>query len=307
MIRRVQRGNAQYLLLAVILAVFSWTLVSGREKVETRLDIPVDTINAPRDLAVVSGLVRTLEVRISGPKGFLRNLDIGRLAYELDLAGIKPGENVVNFAANRIPLTGGLRVVEVNPPRTVLVAEPIVTRSLPVEVAWKGDLRPGWQFLSAESEPREVEVRGPQSEMARLTTLRTALVPVDPEVPEEVSVVRPLEVPANVEANPKDVRVRLTFGPKMASLWLKVPVDIPSDWKERLTVAPAEVRVEVEAPEALLQGGDFRHKIRVHPKLSDDLAPGRHEVDVVVDLPERCRVLQLKPSQLAVTVAKPRP
>lgn len=297
------RANWQYLLLALVLAVFSWNLVSGRERVETRVEIPVETVNRPKDLVVSHGLVSRLEVRVRGPRGFIRSLDPSRLAYELDLSGLAPGENVVLFKADKLPLSGALEVVDITPSRAILEVEPVAEKVLPVEAVWKGELKRDWKLVDTTIEPATVKVRGPQSLFASMTKVHTAPIVLETETPETLTVTRGLDLPPGAEAVPPEVRVRLTFAPKTSEIWIKVPVQVPDELAGRVTVDPAEVRLLVEAPDFLIASGQLRESVRASLLLDKKLEPGSFDALYRLELPERTRLVQAKPSRVNVRVA----
>jgi hypothetical protein len=296
------RANWQYVLLALVLAVFSWNLVSGRERVETRVEIPVETVNRPKDLVVSRGLVSRLEVRVRGPRGFIRSLDPSRLAYELDLGALTPGENVVLFKADKLPLSGALEVVDISPSRAILEVEPVAEKTLPVEAVWRGELKRDWKLIETVIEPAEVKVRGPKSLFASMTRVRTAPIILEAEVPETLTVTRGLDLPPGAEAVPAEVRVRLTFAPKTSEIWIKVPVEVPDELSRRVTVEPAEVRLLIEAPDSLITSGQLRGSVKASLLLDKKLETGSFDALYRLELPERTRLVQAKPSRVNVKV-----
>lgn len=301
------RSNWQYALLALVLALLSWYLVSGRERVETWAELPVVITGSPEDLALVDRPPNRIEARISGPRGMIRNIDRATLTYALDLDGLEPGLNEIVFEAENVPLPGTIRVLELRPGRAVIRAEPVVTRTLPVAPRWRGNLAQGWRLASASSEPPVVVATGPNSTVMKMTSLPTALVDVASQRPEVVEQNVPVEVPDGVSVVPSKVRARLVFGPEMASFWIKEELEPPNGWAGRVRMTPAEVRLHVEIPQSLALDAGFRRQVRVRPKLPADASPGSYEVGYEVELPKHSSVLDFKPPQVVVQVESPGP
>ena len=95
-------NNWQYRVLAILLALACWYVVSGQEKVETWLEVPLEFVNLPPQMEITSGLVSKLQVRIRGTSNQVRSLNVGRLAYKLDLGkiGVEPQKPVANQVAS---------------------------------------------------------------------------------------------------------------------------------------------------------------------------------------------------------------
>jgi hypothetical protein len=171
------RANWQYLLLALVLAVFSWNLVSGRERVETRVEIPVETVNRPKDLVVSRGLVSRLEVRVRGPRGFIRSLDPSRLAYELDLSGLAPGETWSCSRRTSCPVRGarggGHR------PLAGLIEVRAVAESPARGGGWRASSA-RWKLVDTTLEPATVKSAA-RSPFAAMTKVHTAPIVLETE------------------------------------------------------------------------------------------------------------------------------
>ena len=70
-------------------------------------------MNLPPQMEITSGLVSKLQVRIRGTSNQVRSLNVGRLAYKLDLGKISVGTNVIPLVPESMTITSAVEVVEI--------------------------------------------------------------------------------------------------------------------------------------------------------------------------------------------------
>jgi YbbR domain-containing protein len=101
--------------LSLFLALLLWLSVTARMDGEVRIAVPVQLRNLSPQLLIVNRMPHVIDLRISGPKFLLMQLDKERLAVPLDLEGV--GDGVVTFAnlERTIPLSHGLRITRIYP------------------------------------------------------------------------------------------------------------------------------------------------------------------------------------------------
>ncbi|WP_029894149.1 CdaR family protein [Desulfohalovibrio reitneri] len=292
------RENWQYALLALVLAVFSWYLVSGRERVETWVQAPVVTSNTPSDMVIMDGLVGKVEVRVRGPSALIRNLAAADMAYTLDLSGLEPGENVINLDPGQFPLSGAVRALEIKPPRLTVRADRVVSREMAVRPEWKGELDASWRFRRAETDPPTVQVIGPEGYLDGLEAVPTRPVDLPSPRPEEVTREVALDLPPTVEAEPSGVLASLFFGPELLDIWVKMPVGLPDSAKRGYRFDPGEVRLHLEVPRYLTVDAGFREGIEVRAAPLNGLPPEGGMVGLDVTLPKFYNLLEAKPDEV---------
>jgi len=129
--------NWKDIAIALALAILTWYLLTGREKVEAWVDMSVEMTNAPEGLTIRKGLVSRIEVRVRGPKGLVRSLDRRKWTYSLDVSRLKVGENLVDIDRERIPLSMAYEVVEVKPSRLILTVDRVSKKEVPVIAEWR--------------------------------------------------------------------------------------------------------------------------------------------------------------------------
>ncbi len=274
------------ILISVCIATAMWYMVSVRDRIEMQCDVNMDYIGIPKNLIVTDGLIKKITVRVRGPEALLRNVNSPHLSHQIDLSHIKKGVSIVPLTAEK--LSGYYRafdVLDVQPPRIVVKADLIVERVIPVQPQIKSSLRKGAVTVSDVTvTPSSVTVRGPESVVSDITSLR---LPIDIDARTSGSAVEqtlPLDSPSLVTLSPKNVRVNYTITSKRVSIDHQYRVEVSSDTPNRFTITPEIVTLAVEVPENL--AGNRRYldglKLSVIPPV--DLKEGE-----CVDLPVHYR------------------
>jgi hypothetical protein len=297
--------NWQYRALALLLAFLAWYLVSGREKVDTWIEIPVEFVNIPDDFVIRSGMVNRIQVRIRGASGLVRGLNVQRLAYPADLSSLELGDNVYILDGDRVPLSNALEVMELSPSRLELSVDKLVDKTLPVELVWSGALDADYELRQVSLKPKQVTVRGPSRLMKTLQTIRTLPVSIEEERPEPWSGKVGLAIPKELDVGVGEVAARLDFGLKTQSIWVKLDVESRLPPGVEATFDPAFVRLNVDLPLPVFRNRDWRDLIHVRVTLDAEVPEGTFETPFEVDLPRGGTVLETKPQRLQVTVSRP--
>ncbi len=292
----------QYRLLSLFLAFFCWYLVSGSEKVDTWIEIPLEFVDLPDDYVIRSGLRNRIQIRVRGVSGIIRGLDTQHLAYKANLSSLRLGTNTILLNQKNIPLNTSLEVMEISPPRLELDVDRIVSKTMPVAVAWKGEIASDLVLKETWAKPDKITLTGGSTVLAKMKEVRTKEV----ELPEDVTRIWQtaigLAIPEELETDVGDVTAYFRLGPKTRILWVKRPVTVVQPEGFELSVEPSFVRLKLELPLSLMRENDWRGTI--NPQIGSGLIPavGTHEQTYKILLPEDTVLLEAKPIKLAVTV-----
>lgn len=299
--------NWKDIAIALALAILTWYLITGREKVEAWVDMHVEMANAPEGLTIRKGLVSRIEVRVRGPKGLVRSLDRRKWTYSLDVSRLKVGENLVDIDRERIPLSMAYEVVEVKPSRLILSVDRIAKKDVPVVAEWRGALRPDFRLLEIKTQPETVEVRGAERQVRQMNQARVAVHLDFDDPPAQWSEDVPIKLADGVEANPGQVRVTLRFGPEVRTAWLRVPVRLDLGPGVQAQSVQKHLRVQVEAPVPLLreaEAGRAINGLAAVVKLPVGTRPGRAALRYELEVPAGVRVLSRQAETVEVTIRK---
>lgn len=295
------KENWQYRLLALSMAFFCWYLVSGSEKVDTWLDIPLEFIDLPDNLVIRTGMRNRIQIRVRGASGIIRGLDAQRLAYKADLSSLRVGLNTILLKQQNIPLNTSLEVMEISPPRLELDVDKIVSRTVPVLVDWKGDIPADFELKEIVVRPQEITLKGASSVLEAMKEVRTNRVDIPSDVVRSWETKIALSIPEELESNVADVLTSFVFVPKTKTMWVKLPVEVDQAQGFDVKVSPSFVRLKLDIPLPLLREKNWRDRIvpRVVPESM--LSPGTQEIPYKISLPDDTVLLEAKPAKLEVT------
>ncbi len=297
-------SNWQYRLLAMALALICWYLVTGRDKVDTWVDVSVELVKTSPDMVIREGLKTKIDARIRGPKAMVRTLDPKTLAYPLDLSALEPGTNVITFSPGDIALPGVLTAVEINPPRMELVVDRLASRTVAVAPALDVHLDDDYALVNTESRPNSVELRGPERIIRGIESVPTRLISVNATRPEMMSFDVGLALPPEVDADPSGVRVNLYFGEKTRDIWVETAVRVVPEDTKGVSVSPAKVKLQVRAPVSQVRRKDFKDDVAATVVLPSELEPGRHAMAYRIKLPPGCVTVKAVPQEVDVRLRK---
>lgn len=299
--------NWKDIVIALGLAVLTWYLITGREKVETWVDMGVEMTNAPDALTIRKGLISKIEVRVRGPKGLVRSLDRRKWTYSLDVSKLKVGDNLVDIDRERIPLSMAYEVIEVKPSRLILTVDSIARKDVPVTAEWKGALKADYRLLELKVQPEQVEIKGAEKLVRGMTQVRVAVPAEFEEPPVQWSEDVPIKLIDGVEANPGQVRVTMRFGQELKAAWVRVPVrlELPSDMAA--VNAPRHLRLSVEGPVSQMReaeaGRDIKGLVAV-ARVDSDAKPGTQAVAYELETPPGFRLLERPGTTLNLRLRK---
>ena len=297
-------NNWQYRVLALLLALFCWYLVSGQEKVETWLDVPLEFVNLPQQMEITSGLVNKLQVRIRGTSNQVRSLNTGHLAYKLDLGKIQAGTNVIPLLPERMTVTSAVEVVEINPARLELIADMTMTKNVPITFNWGGLPSEDMRIRSVTVVPEQITISGLASVLETVDKITTERVQVPPSDEEIVAGRATLLLSKEVQTNVSSVSYELQFGLITQDMWIKMNLEPVEQPGFTYTFDPKFVRARLEMPTRLLKDRDWRDKLHMELDPGKNPLSGPSVVRPLPRLPENVHVLELRPEEIKIVVQR---
>ncbi|HKL49306.1 MAG TPA: CdaR family protein [Desulfuromonadales bacterium] len=182
--------------LSLIFAAVLWFFVMGEQEVDRRYSIPLELKNIPQDLTVANEVPAQIDVRISGPRTLLINLDEKKISIPLNLEGLGAGTTTFRRLEERLNLPTGLKVTRVSPSQVEVQLDRIQEKSLPVEVALVGKPAEGFKVDSVRTEPARIRVEGAERDLRGLESINTEPFSVE-SLKEDIKKVMPLTYEGN--------------------------------------------------------------------------------------------------------------
>jgi YbbR domain-containing protein len=155
---------------SVALALLLWMMVSAqRSSVERGLRIPLQVQNLPDNIEMVDPPQDTVDVRVRGAADVMGRLGPGDLLANIDLSGAQPGRRLFHISPDRVKAPFAVEVTQVTPASVAIRFEPSATRVVSVQPTVEGEPAPGFIVGDISSQPRTVEVVGPESSLRHVT------------------------------------------------------------------------------------------------------------------------------------------
>src|SRR6185436_11347805 len=155
--------------VALALAVLFWMMVSAQvSSVERGLRIPLELQNLPPNLEMVDPPQEAVDVRVRGSADTLGRLVPGDLVANVDLGTAQPGRRLFHISPDRVKAPFAVEVTQVMPSSVAIRFEPSATRVVPVHPSVEGEPAAGFIVGDITSEPKVVEVVGPESALRRV-------------------------------------------------------------------------------------------------------------------------------------------
>jgi YbbR domain-containing protein len=287
--------------MAALLAIALWFAVSGEERTETSLNMTLEIVNLHQNLMVTSEVPPAIQVRVVGPRSIINNLAQSRLTTTLDLNGYQSGRHTFSLGPNSFSLPRGVQVIRIQPNPVNLTLAATITLTLPIKPVLENSPAEGYELVSAHTRPAQVTVKGPAPELAELKFIPT--LPIDLSFLKEPTVIATDLDFKNLHLALKDsvpILADIQIGPKTITRTFS-GIPILSDPQEA-KVSPAQVTLTIRGPWPQVQGLKAEDlKARVDTR---NLAPGRHRVNVSVELPGGVSLVRSRPAIVTVTLAK---
>ncbi len=188
--------NLRTFLLAFALALAVWvTAVTAADPDETQVypaPIPIEYVGQDPSLILVGNVPQEVEVTLRAPTSIWETFADGEASVRavVDLSGLDAGTHSVEV---QIQIdTRPVRIISVTPRTLDLILEPLVTRTLPVELEMTGTVATGFQLGDVTLDPPQAVISGPQSLVEQVTRLSATLDTTDVRQPIETAL--PLQV-----------------------------------------------------------------------------------------------------------------
>jgi YbbR domain-containing protein len=296
------KRNRLLKLLSILLAIALWFAVSGEERTETTLNMALEMINLQPNLMVTSEVPPAIQVRVVGPRSIVNSLSQTRLTETLDLATYKGGRHTFYLGPNSFALPRGVQVIRIQPNPINLTLAATMNQTLPIKPILENNPPEGYEVISAKTRPAQVTVKGPYPELAELNFIPT--VPIDLAHLKEntilatdldfknlhLSLKEPLPILADIQIGPKTLTRTFSGVP--------VVIEAPA-----ARISPTQVTLTIKGPWPQVHGlkaEDLKARVNIQ-----NLSPGRHRVNVSVELPGGVSLVRARPDTVTVTVAKP--
>ena len=168
--------NLGWKALALAIALVIWAIVATEPELSTFATAPLTYKNLPDDLEISAEPVNSITLELRGPSGELRSLgEAGGLrpAVIVDMSGVQPGERTFPLGDGNVKLGRGVRLVRAIPSEARFEFERRRTREVDVYPRFSSDGANGYEVAHFSVSPKQLEIIGPASRVARIASVVT--------------------------------------------------------------------------------------------------------------------------------------
>jgi YbbR domain-containing protein len=246
-------------LISVFFALFLWLVVTAQLEESQSFRVPLALSGIPDSLTIIHEVPEHVEVTIKGPRfNFIKLRLFSRLKASIDLSLAKRGRMNIPLSSAILNLTENIdpRDVTIDNPKTLnLNFERVVTKSVPVKVAFKGEI-PRDIIITGKPVliPEKVIIRGAASIVSGITLLNTEEIDIKNKkgmITQEVG----LQLGGrNISVEIDKVLLEMEISRKAVRTLANIPPTLLQD-DETLVVeySPKAVSLTIEGPEDLIK------------------------------------------------------
>jgi YbbR domain-containing protein len=171
-------SNGGLKIVSLVLAIFTWVFVKGITSDSRTIDgVPLEIRTRP-GLAVLQTNASTVNVVVRGTREDVRQVSRQDLSAVVDLTrDERSGLISVKLMPRFVRHSRRVQVSEIEPSEVLVNLDEMITRALPVEPQFAGELASGLALERVVTKPEEVEVKGPKTMLNRLSKINT--LPID--------------------------------------------------------------------------------------------------------------------------------
>jgi diadenylate cyclase len=147
--------------LAVVISVGLWWVVSRDPTVETMVTAPIEFLHAPENLLMTADTPFEVRVAVSGPERNIRSIDQAEINAVIDLAGVKPGERTFDLDPKQIHAPRGVKVERVMPSQIQITFSPSASRTVEVRPRVIGTFASRYGITDVTADPATIVIEGP--------------------------------------------------------------------------------------------------------------------------------------------------
>jgi YbbR domain-containing protein len=271
------------------------------------MSVTVDRGTVPDGLTLGAPKVTPATVIVHGASSRVGAVQAVIARVAIDASGLNVDQDVDLEATDETGATvPGVEVVPQRVHVSIDVARELAYATLPVTPVIVGAPAAGYRLTGVRVDPQTVTVSGESSAVERLSAISTKPLDISGQA-DTVQQVVDLDLPADVSlVGPAGVALVATIEPDQGSRTYQVGVQLSGARAARqYALSTPTVLVTLAGSTPDLEALD-PSTIAAHVAVGR-LAPGRHEVDVVIDPVDGLDLVSVAPATLRVVVSVPEP
>lgn len=307
MARRVFVRNFYLKFIAAVLTLALYIWVSEDRETVVAGYAPVRIV-VPDEMTLVSDPIDRVKVTFRGRWSDINRFDPSDLdPIRIDLS---PGDKdtVVSITSDMIGVPPAIRVTDIEPSSMYVDLEDESFKNVPIRPRITGDPRPSYTVANIQVSPRTVTLRGPDSRLEAIESVRTERIDISDRTESLQREVR-LDIDDGLVSVELDSAIQLDVDietEEISETLSDLPVDAVNTSYET-SVDPQRAELMIRGPESVITDLD-RDLIRVEIDLSDEdqRPPGTFSLQAeVVNLPPEVELRRIHPERFRVVTTRP--
>jgi len=143
------------------------------------LEIPVEYTKYDPGIEIVDTSVNTVRLQLGGSGALIKSVQPDQVQVRLDLGNAVVGRNTLSITHENISLPPGIFLNKVAPPVVEVTLDKTITKQLPIQVDWVGELPKNLILSQLMIDPEKVEVIGGKRILGNISTIYTEKVLLD--------------------------------------------------------------------------------------------------------------------------------
>ncbi len=296
-------------LISIFLATVLWYFITGEDKVDLTISVPVEIINLPSNMVIANKYKKDIQVTLRGPRSIIKDLPKQHITRSIDLSKINPGTLSVRNTLKSINFPNGINVLRVQPTNISLEIDELSQKKLPIEAIVSGKPATGYELENIQLVPDHITVTGAKTKLTNYSYLKTLPIRLDNL---DKTIKRQVSLDLNEELSEMlgetVVLATINIKEKMLKKMVRgIPINVRNA-REHVAPMPKTVKVEAEIPENLIRdtpelamlfrawvepdSNEFPHKVVVN--VGGITVPGHDQIKVLSIQPKEVTLKEKK-------------
>lgn len=161
-------------LVSLLLATGLWLVIArGEQPAEVALRAPIVFQHVPPQLEISSESIPEAQIRVRGPERSIRQLRANEVQAEVDLTGVKSGEQTFDLTSQQVRHPAQIEVVQIVPSQLHLAFDTRSTREVEIRPRVTGTFATGEQIVRVDTDPARITITGPRQHVEKIEAATT--------------------------------------------------------------------------------------------------------------------------------------
>jgi len=181
-------------LISLGAALALWFFVMGEQNVEVGYAVSLALVNEPPGLMIANDVPRLIDVRLSGPRTVLTQLQASDISLSVDLGGLKAGVTTFRSLGERFNLPRVLKITRLSPSFVEVRLDRILEKDVDIRVQLEGTVAKGYKVDRVRLNPPRAQIVGATGEVVGVNEVFAEKLKID-GVKESFTLITPLLYP----------------------------------------------------------------------------------------------------------------